>query len=62
MLERGNFEKEWREFGEVMDDNVEFFRDYEGVFTKENYQWIYVHAVSRCFGSFMNSTYFTPFC
>lgn len=31
-------------------------------FNRENYRWIYIHTVSRCFGSFLNSTYFVPYC
>ena len=58
--ERKHFEEEYQQFEEMQMDyeqlqNVKWFN-------KENYKWIYIHTISRCFGSFLNSTYFVPYC
>jgi hypothetical protein len=58
--ERQHFEAEWQRFSEIQEDYPILAN--EEWFNKENYKWIYTHAISRCFGSFLNSTYFVPYC
>ena len=43
-------------------DNNNDDNNNEDIFNYDNYKWIYIHTISRCFGSYMNCTYFVPFC
>jgi hypothetical protein len=58
--ERLHFEEEYARFEELSEEYSELAD--ETWFNRENYRWIYIHTVSRCFGSFLNSTYFVPYC
>lgn len=58
--ERAHFEQEYSRFEELRWEYADMFD--EKWFTRENYKWMYIHTVSRCFGSYLNSTYFVPFC
>jgi hypothetical protein len=30
--------------------------------TRDNYQWLYIHLVSRCFGRYLECITMVPFC